>query len=127
MSLPTPRPRAPFVLAAVPLTLSLLVACGDDDTTGGSISPDDPSAGSSFADSDAFTERYATRTEGVEPDIDAATLDALVDALDDFSLDLHRAVAAADPTAGTVTSVPWHASPPPPSHPARASITAIVQ
>lgn len=97
--------RRTLALLAVtlPLTLSPLAGCGDGGD-GDPVGPASPSGASAFADSDAFSERYASRTGRDAPDIDAATLDALVLALDDFSFDLHRAAVATAPAAGTVSS-----------------------
>ena len=88
---------------ALSLTL-LLVACGDDDSPAPAGDPGAPPS-ASFADSDAFTERFGTRTARDEnPDVDDATRAALVTALNDFSLELHRAVASADPGAEAISS-----------------------
>ena len=104
-----PRPLRPLALS---LPLLLLVACGDDGTsapTGDDAPPAASGPGGSaanvFAESDAFTERFGTRTaRDDDADVDPATLDALVAALNGFSLELHRAAAGADPDAGTVSS-----------------------
>ena len=94
--------------ALLPLALSLplfVAACGDGD---GSVDPDTGNTApttSVFADSDAFTERFGTRTgRDTAPTVDAATSAALVDAVNDFSLKLHRAAAGAEPASGVVSS-----------------------
>ena len=105
-------PLRPSRRLALSLPLLLLVACGDGDDPSVAendppavvTTPDDRTAGD-FAASEAFTERFGTRdARDRDPVVDPATLDALVTALNDFSIDLHRAVSGADPNAGTVSS-----------------------
>ena len=58
-----------------------------------------------FSSSNSLNERYGTRTtRDLNPQVEAATRDAIVKSLNNFSFDLHRAVTANDSENGSVES-----------------------
>ena len=117
------RTRSPFCAAAV---LLVLTACDGGSSADGNPSsnppvaqeapaspseppvvagPDPDAPASVFGDFDAVVERFGTRTtRELDPDVDEATRAAVVRALNDFSFDLHRAIAGRAPADGSVES-----------------------
>ena len=58
-----------------------------------------------FTTSDAVNEQFGTTTvRDVAPDVDTLTSAAVVNSLNNFSFDLHRAVTAENPDQGSVES-----------------------
>jgi len=86
------------------LTIALLFlgACNNNTTNNGNQQSGDTSL---FANSDAVNERYGTQTSReLSPQVDEATRLAVVQSLNNFSFDLHRAVSSGAPSEGSVES-----------------------
>ena len=88
--------------------LGSLSACGDSSTSSpdSSNSPDSPVDNMSvFADSEAVNERFgAVTSRDLIPEVDEATRSTVVAAINDFSLNLHRAIGSVSPTEGSIES-----------------------
>lgn len=86
--------------------LGFLSACGDSSTTTPASSSDSSdNNASAFADSDAVNERFGTVTSrDLLPEVDQATRSTVVAAINDFSLNLHRAISSEAPTQGSIES-----------------------
>lgn len=86
-----------------------LAGCGDStsnlDEAIDSTSEDPSDQLNSFADSVSVNERFGTRTSReLSPQVEAATRDAVVAALSNFSFDMHNAIATEKPNEGSVES-----------------------
>ncbi|MFK7861186.1 MAG: serpin family protein [Granulosicoccus sp.] len=83
-------------VGGIVLLAGLLVGCSDSN---GGLSD------STFADSDAVNERFGSITSrDLSPDVTDETKSALVESINDFSLEFHRAISNAAPNDGSIES-----------------------